>query len=130
MSMAADEGRKLQPAGGLRHTTGFLAAFGALVALQRRALYGGSYMVRVSLSQTGVWVAARLGIAGPERVDAAVALEGDENSRLCGQERHRLRRHELLAARRTNVRDPAALERPTRPLGSDPAVWPKNLEEP
>ena len=44
----------LQPGALTDYTTGFLAAFGSLIALQRRALYGGSYLVRVSLSQTGM----------------------------------------------------------------------------
>ena len=37
----------------LDHATGYLAAFGAMVALQRRAREGGSWLVRVSLAQTG-----------------------------------------------------------------------------
>jgi crotonobetainyl-CoA:carnitine CoA-transferase CaiB-like acyl-CoA transferase len=46
----------LQPAAVCDYTTGFLAAFGALIALRRRALYGGSYLVRASLCQTAMWV--------------------------------------------------------------------------
>jgi crotonobetainyl-CoA:carnitine CoA-transferase CaiB-like acyl-CoA transferase len=38
------------------HATGYLAAFGAMVALQRRASEGGSWRVRVSLAQTGHWL--------------------------------------------------------------------------
>ena len=37
------------PAQVVDHATGYLAAFGALVALARRAREGGSYLVRVSL---------------------------------------------------------------------------------
>ena len=55
-------GPQLQPGAVTDYTTGFLAAFGSLIALQRRALYGGSYLVRVSLCQTGMWVRS-LGIA-------------------------------------------------------------------
>ena len=71
------EGPKLQPGAVTDYTTGFLAAFGSLVALHRRALYGGSYLVRVSLCQTGMWVRS-LGIAGEDRVQRAVALTDDE----------------------------------------------------
>ena len=62
------EGPKLQPGAVTDYTTGFLAAFGSLIALQRRARYGGSYLVRVSLCQTGMWV-RRLGGSprGPAR---------------------------------------------------------------
>jgi crotonobetainyl-CoA:carnitine CoA-transferase CaiB-like acyl-CoA transferase len=44
------------PAQAQDHACGYLAAFGALVALARRATDGGSYLVRVSLAQTGHWL--------------------------------------------------------------------------
>ncbi|CAN7481050.1 CoA transferase [Trinickia sp. LjRoot230] len=44
------------PCQALDHATGYLAAFGAMVALQRRAREGGSWHVRVSLAQTGHWL--------------------------------------------------------------------------
>ena len=44
------------PCQALDHATGYLAAFGAMVALQRRAIEGGSWQVRVSLAQTGHWL--------------------------------------------------------------------------
>ena len=46
------------PAQVVDHGTGYLAAFGVLVALARRAREGGSYLVRVSLAQTARWVDA------------------------------------------------------------------------
>ncbi|MDI9654659.1 hypothetical protein QM306_41540, partial [Burkholderia cenocepacia] len=36
--------------------TGYLAAFGAMIALARRAREGGSWHVRMSLAQTGRWL--------------------------------------------------------------------------
>ena len=59
------------------YTTGFLAAFGSLIALKRRALYGGSYLARVSLSQTGMWVRS-LGLAEKDALDRVEALSSDE----------------------------------------------------
>jgi len=47
---------ELQPAAVTDYTTGYLAAYGALTALTRRAVEGGSYWVRVSLARTGMWV--------------------------------------------------------------------------
>ena len=44
------------PCQALDHATGYLAAFGAMVALTRRATEGGSWHVRVSLAQTGQWL--------------------------------------------------------------------------
>jgi crotonobetainyl-CoA:carnitine CoA-transferase CaiB-like acyl-CoA transferase len=118
-----EDGPQLQPAAVCDYTTGFLAAFGALVALHRRALYGGSYMVRVSLSQTGVWVRG-LGIAGPERVAANVPLEGDE---IGGYVMKSDSGYGPMSHLRPAVRmsaTPPRWMRPTRPLGSDPAAWP------
>ena len=42
------------PAAVTDYSTGYLAAFGALVALCRRAVEGGSYLVRTSMSQAGM----------------------------------------------------------------------------
>ena len=44
------------PCQALDHATGYLAAFGAMVALARRAREGGSWHVKVSLAQTGRWL--------------------------------------------------------------------------
>ncbi len=44
------------PCQGLDHASGYLAAFGAMIALHRRATEGGSWLVRVSLAQTGRWL--------------------------------------------------------------------------
>ncbi|HEX7933407.1 MAG TPA: CoA transferase [Paraburkholderia sp.] len=44
------------PCQALDHATGYLAAFGAMAALARRAAEGGSWHVKVSLAQTGRWL--------------------------------------------------------------------------
>jgi crotonobetainyl-CoA:carnitine CoA-transferase CaiB-like acyl-CoA transferase len=44
------------PAQALDHATGYLAAYGVLDALTRRATEGGSWHVRVSLARTGRWL--------------------------------------------------------------------------
>ena len=45
------------PAQALDHASGYLMAFGAMMALARKAREGGSWHVRVSLAQTGHWFA-------------------------------------------------------------------------
>ena len=47
---------QLLPLAALDYTTGYLAAYGAMVALARRATEGGSWEVRASLSQTAMWM--------------------------------------------------------------------------
>ena len=119
------EGPKLQPGAVTDYTTGFLAAVGSLIALQRRALYGGSYLVRVSLCQTGMWVRG-LGIAGEDRVERAQPLDGEEirdfittSTGGYGPIRH-LRPGVRLSA------TPARWKRPVVRLGTHPAEWPAN----
>ncbi|GAB7521194.1 CoA transferase [Paraburkholderia sp. 2C] len=55
---AGVDGPKHLPCQALDHGTGYLAAFGAMVALARRATEGGSWHVRLSLAQTGRWLQA------------------------------------------------------------------------
>jgi crotonobetainyl-CoA:carnitine CoA-transferase CaiB-like acyl-CoA transferase len=44
------------PAQALDHGAGYLLAFGAMIALHRRATEGGSWLVRSSLAQVGEWL--------------------------------------------------------------------------
>ncbi len=44
------------PAQALDHGTGYLAALGAIAALRRRHVEGGSWLVEVSLARTGKWL--------------------------------------------------------------------------
>ena len=50
------EGPKRLPAAACDYTTGYLGAYGVLLALARRAKEGGSYHVRVSLCQSGMFI--------------------------------------------------------------------------
>ncbi len=72
--VAYDEGYpdrpRLVPAAACDYTTGYLAAFGALTALGKRARDGGSYHVRVSLARSGMW------FVGQPRVPDEVTLPG------------------------------------------------------
>ena len=47
---------QLLPAAANDYTTGYLGAYGILLALARRAVEGGSYHVRVSLCQSGMFI--------------------------------------------------------------------------
>src|ERR1700745_3789770 len=53
---AAAVGRKELPAQILDHATGYLMAFGAMMARVRQSREGGSWHVRISLAQTGRWL--------------------------------------------------------------------------
>jgi crotonobetainyl-CoA:carnitine CoA-transferase CaiB-like acyl-CoA transferase len=117
------EGPQLQPGAVTDYTTGYLAAFGSLIALQRRALYGGSYLVRVSLCQTGMWVRG-LGVAGEDRPAAARKLEAEEVRGFLNSSRggYGAMSHLRPAVRMGET--PARWTRPVVKLGTHPAAWP------
>ena len=52
---AADGVPRLAPAAVNDYSTGYLAAYGAMTALARRVIEGGSWHIQVSLSQTCMW---------------------------------------------------------------------------
>ena len=119
---AGIDGPKELPAQMLDHTTGYLMAFGAMMAKLRQAQEGGSWHVRVSLAQTGRWLwnLGRLneGLATPDltKDDARPFLqEMTSGFGLLSAVRHAA----LLSA------TPAHWERPAVPLGNDPAIWPQ-----
>ena len=117
---AAADGPKHLPAQALDHATGYLAAFGAMVALARRARHGGSYLVRVSLAQTGRWIDGLGRIEGGAAADPTL---GDVDDLLqttltpFGE-----MRHVAPAARLSET--PAYWSRPSVPLGTHPPEWP------
>ena len=117
------KGPILQPGAVTDYTTGYLAALGGLIALLRRARYGGSYLVRVSLSQTAVWLRG-LGIAGPERLTAVEPATHEEIEawRIDCDSGYGGLRHLRPSVRMSKT--PTAWLRPVVPLGTHPAAWP------
>lgn len=98
------------------YVTGYLGALGAMAALQRRATEGGSWLVRVSLVQTGVWLRD---FAAPRALESNpdFALPDDyfaETLTLLGGLKH------LSPVARMSA-TPPYWERPVVPLGTHPA---------
>ncbi len=118
-----DRAPQLQPGAVADYTTGFLAALGTLIALDRRARFGGSYSVRVSLSQTLMWLRG-LGIAGPERVTAVQPHTPEEIAgwQVDIQSGFGPMRH--LRPPVTLSETPTRWIRPVVPLGTHDPVWP------
>ena len=55
----AEPGPQFYPVSAIDYITGYLMAFGSMVALARRVREGGSWLVRLSLAQTGRWLLDR-----------------------------------------------------------------------
>jgi hypothetical protein len=99
----------------LDHAAGHLLAFGALAALRRQALEGGSWQVQVSLARTALWLRG-LGqdAAGLAAVMPAPELEEEDSG------------FGRLSALPPAVRFDGRLLRgaqPAMPPGSHPAAW-------
>ena len=55
----AEPGPQFYPVSAIDYLTGYLMAYGALTALARRVTEGGSWLVRLSLAQTGRWLVSQ-----------------------------------------------------------------------
>ena len=101
----------------LDHAAGHLLAFGALAALRRQALEGGSWHVRVSLARTALWLRAMgQDSAGLRAVAPDLAPWREEEPSGWGR----------LAGMRPVARFGGQVARsawPSMPPGSHPAAW-------
>jgi crotonobetainyl-CoA:carnitine CoA-transferase CaiB-like acyl-CoA transferase len=118
---AGVDGPKELPAQMLDHATGYLMAFGAMMAKARQSREGGSWHVRVSLARTGQWLWNLGRVAdGFEAED----LKGETVQPFIeevpsGFGPLRSVRHSAVLSK-----TPAFWARPAMPLGSHPAEWP------
>ena len=118
---AGVEGPKELPAQMLDHATGYLMAFGAMMAKARQAREGGSWHVRVSLARTGQWLWNLGRVAdGFETED----LKGDAVKPLIEEMSLRLRSAAVRPHSASLSKTPAFWARPAMPLGSHPPQWP------
>jgi crotonobetainyl-CoA:carnitine CoA-transferase CaiB-like acyl-CoA transferase len=120
-SAGADGKPRLLPVSAIDYVSGYLMAFGAMLALERRAREGGSWLVRVALARVGKWI-TDLGEAGPGGADE---LPDETLDRL-------LVETEAPDGRITHLRPVLAMsltpprwERPPVPLGFHPPAWPE-----
>ncbi|MBI2525702.1 MAG: CoA transferase [Candidatus Rokubacteria bacterium] len=117
---AGVEGPRPLPAQALDHATGYLAAFGAMAALARRAREGGSYLVRLSLARTGRW------IDGLGRVDGILVrdLRPEDVADLMESSETPFGIMQAVAPAEHLAETPARWTRPAAPLGTHDAAWP------
>ena len=118
---AGVEGPKELPAQMLDHATGYLMAFGAMMAKARQSREGGSWHVRVSLAQTGRWLwnLGRVadGLKTEDLPRDAVSPFVEEVASGFGPLR-------AVSHSAALSRTPAFWARPAMPLGSHPPQWP------
>ena len=119
MAHASGDGAtpRLMPCSAIDYVSGYLMAYGAMVALARRAREGGSWLVRVGLARTGKWIVDRGTVDG----GAAQAPEAPglvmETQSPAGLITHLKPVVQLSET-------PARWERPPVPLGHHRPEWP------
>jgi crotonobetainyl-CoA:carnitine CoA-transferase CaiB-like acyl-CoA transferase len=117
-------GPQFYPVSAIDYCTGYLMAFGAMVALGKRAQEGGSWLVRISLAQVGKWI-LDLGEVAPAALQAIPAEFTQEELALwsmvsktpSGPLRHLKPTVQLSET-------PAQWTRPSVPLGYHKPEWP------
>jgi CoA-transferase family III len=117
---AALDGPGKLPCQALDHATGYLAAFATMVAFRRRAREGGSWLVRVSLAQTGRWLQSlgrdETGLSAPDLTAAEVAQWLETTPTPFGMVG-------AVAPVEQMSETPARFELPPVPLGTHQSEW-------
>src|ERR1700730_11301050 len=118
---AGIDGPKELPAQMLDHATGYLMAFGAMMARARQSREGGSWHVEVSLSPTGRWLWELGRISEGFRAEdlRGEAVQPFIEDAVSGFGPLRSVRHSAVLSK-----TPAFWARPAMPLGSHPPQWP------
>jgi crotonobetainyl-CoA:carnitine CoA-transferase CaiB-like acyl-CoA transferase len=120
---AVDGEPRFLPVSALDYVTGYLAAFGAQVALARRAAEGGSYHVQLSLAQTGRYLARLPRTSPAERADLPAELPAGRLAGLLTETDTPFGRLRHLAPTAVMSRTPPRWDRPTVPMNHDAPVW-------
>src|ERR1700733_5324342 len=119
---AGVDGPKELPAQMLDHATGYLMAFGAMMARARQSREGGSWHVRVSLAQTGRWLWNLGRLADGLKAED---LRGDAVRPFLEMVPSGFGPLSCVSHSAVLSKTPAFWARPAMPLGSHPPQWPR-----
>lgn len=120
----ADGAPKFYPVSAIDYLTGNLMAFGAMVALRKRAEEGGSWLVRTSLAQVGHWLQKQGELDMSELEGVAEDFDPVEIEKWRTTTDTPMGRLTHLAPVLQFSETPARWERPSVPLGHSEPVWP------
>ena len=120
----AAPGPQFYPVSAIDYLTGYLMAFGAMVALARRAREGGSWLVRISLAQTGRWLVGRGQVPEAQLKDVPKEFTAAELERWSMTSDTPVGRLGHLAPVLRLSETPPRWARPSVPLGYNEPVWP------
>jgi len=120
----AEPGPQFYPVSAIDYLTGYLMSFGAMVALARRAREGGSWLVRISLAQTGRWLVGRGEVPQAQLKDVPKDFTAAEIERWSMTSETPDGRLQHLAPVVRLSETPARWSRPSVPLGYHKPEWP------
>jgi crotonobetainyl-CoA:carnitine CoA-transferase CaiB-like acyl-CoA transferase len=123
----AEAGPQFYPVSAIDYLTGYLMAFGALVALARRVREGGSWLVRISLAQTGHWLVGRGQVPENELNDVPKEFTPAELERWSMSSDTPVGRLGHLGPVVRLSETPPRWSRPSVPLGYNDPVWPERV---
>ena len=118
-------GPQFYPVSAIDYLTGYLMAFGALVALERRTREGGSWLVRISLAQVGHWLVGRGQVPDNELKDVPGEFTSAELDRWSMESHTPVGRLRHLGPVVRLSETPPRWARPSVPLGYNEPVWPE-----
>jgi crotonobetainyl-CoA:carnitine CoA-transferase CaiB-like acyl-CoA transferase len=116
---------RLMPVSANDYVGGYLMAYGAMVALARRAREGGSWLVRVSLARTGKWIVERGFFDAFRSVPAELSAEELKSLLIETKSQVGVLKH-LKPVLQLSETAPY-WERPPVPLGTHAPQWPTRL---
>ena len=120
----AAPGPQFYPVSAIDYLTGYLMAFGAMVALAGRVREGGSWLVRISLAQTGRWLVGRGQVPEAELKDVPKEFTPAELERWSMTSDTPVGRLHHLGPVVRLSETPPRWARPSVPLGYHEPVWP------
>jgi crotonobetainyl-CoA:carnitine CoA-transferase CaiB-like acyl-CoA transferase len=126
----ATPGPQFYPVSAIDYLTGYLMAFGAMVALARRVREGGSWLVRISLAQTGRWLVGRGQVPETELRDVPRDFTPEEIDRWSMTSETPMGRLRHLGPVLRLSETPPRWARPSVPLGYSEPVWPARTSSP
>ncbi|MDE2687576.1 MAG: CoA transferase [Chloroflexota bacterium] len=122
---AAEPGPQFYPVSAIDYLTGYLMAFGALLALARRVTEGGSWLVSISLAQTGRWLLQRGQVAESKLRDVPQDFTAEEIASWSTKSDLAIGKVSHLAPALQLSETQPHWARPAVPLGHHDAVWPE-----
>jgi crotonobetainyl-CoA:carnitine CoA-transferase CaiB-like acyl-CoA transferase len=123
----AEPGPQFYPVSAIDYLTGYLMAFGTTVALGRRVREGGSWLVRISLAQTGKWLVDQGQVPEDRLRDVQTDFSKEEIDRWSTTTEIPAGRLKHLAPVLRFSETQPYWARPTVPLGSHDPVWPARV---